>query len=87
MPIGSPKFNDVARSCFEAPMQGDMCVELLAEAKEEGGGDMVAYLQQSLYGTIHAAANFQMQVRKVMGRMGCQVGRYNVNTYPASGGI
>ena len=73
--------NDVARAFFEAPMQRDMCVELPEEDREEGEGDMVAYLQQSLYGTRDAAANFQREVRKVMREAGFEVGKYNVSTY------
>ena len=42
---------------------------------------MVAYLQQSLYGTRDAAANFQLEVRKVMKSAGFEVGKYNVSTY------
>ena len=73
--------NDVARAFFEAPMQRHMCVELPEEDREEGEGDMVAYLQQSLYGTRDAAANFQLEVRKVMKSAGFEVGKYNVSTY------
>ena len=69
--------NDVARAFFEAPVSREMCVELPAEAKTEGEGDMVALLKKSLYGTRDAAINFQKEVAKVMRRIGFRVGKYN----------
>ena len=42
---------------------------------------MVGLLNMSLYGTRDAAANFQQEVRKVMSKIGFQVGKYNVSTY------
>jgi len=56
--------NDVARAFFEAPANGKICIELLAEAGE--GEGRVGLLEMSLYGTRDAAANFQSEVRKLM---------------------
>ena len=75
--------NDVSRAFFEAPMQRNLCIELLAEDIEEHerGTDLVGYLNQSLYGTRDAAANFQKEVQGFMKKIGFRVGRYNQCTY------
>ena len=75
--------NDVSRAFFEAPMQRDMCIELPWEAldEREREQDLVGYLNQSLYGTRDAAANFQKEVKKFMQGIGFRVGKYNPCTY------
>ena len=58
--------NDVSRAFFVVPMQRHLCVELPEEDKteEDRENDMVGYLQQSLYGTRDAAANFPIRSEK-----------------------
>jgi hypothetical protein len=75
--------NDVSRAFFEAPMQRNLCVELPDEVltPEERKRDMVGFLNQSLYGTRDAAANFQTDVASFMKRQGFQRGKYNPCTY------
>ena len=75
--------NDVSRAFFEAPMQRDLCIELPDEdlSEVDKRKDMVGYLNQSLYGTRDAAANFQKEVKKFMESIGFSTGRYNPCTY------
>ena len=75
--------NDVSRAFFEAPMQRNLCIELPEEdmTEEDKKNDMVGYLHQSLYGTGDAAANFQLEVKKTMRKIGFRVGKYNPCTY------
>ena len=49
---------DISRVFSEAPIQRDVCIELLEEDLDEDdeGNDLVGLLQQSLYGTRDAAA-------------------------------
>ena len=73
--------NDVSRAFFEAPMQAgrNLCIELPDEdmTEEDKKNDMIGYLNQSLYGTRDAAANFQSEVKKFMMASGFSVGKYN----------
>ena len=77
--------NDVSRAFFEAPMQAgrNLCIELPDEdlSSEDKEDDMVGYLNQGLYGTRDAAANFQKEVTKFMTRNGFRAGRYNPCTF------
>ena len=75
--------NDVSRAFFEASIQREVCIELPDEDVEDGDReqDMVGLLQQSLYGTRDAAANFQKEVRIFMKSVGFRPGRYNPCTY------
>ena len=75
--------NDVSRAFFEAPMQRHLCVELPEDtmSSEDRRRDVVGLLNQSLYGTRDAAANFQKEVAKYMEKNGFRRGRYNPCTY------
>ena len=75
--------NDVSRAFFEAPIQRSVCIELPDEDLDDADReqDMVGLLQQSLYGTRDAAANFQKEVRTFMKGVGFRPGRYNPCTY------
>ena len=55
--------NDIARVFFEAPATRPIAVELPAE-DNDGEGDMVGLLLQSLYGTRDAARSLQLEVQK-----------------------
>jgi len=76
--------NDVARAFFEAPAKRNLCVELPEEERREGL-DEVGLLQQSLYGTRDASANFQEEIRRVLTRAGFRRGKYNPSTYSHEG--
>ena len=73
--------NDIARAFFEAPAKRAVCVELPAEALEEGEGDVVGYLQKSLYGTRDAAANFQAEVKRFMLGLGFEQSQYSASVF------
>ena len=64
-------------------MQRNLCIELPEEDLEEHekGQDLVGHLNQSLYGTRDAAANFQKEVNGFTKKIGFQVGKYNPCTY------
>lgn len=79
----SMMINNVARAFFEAPVQRQICIELLEEDLEggEGAQDLVGMLEMSLYGTRDAAANFQAEVQRFMKGLGFKVGKYNACTF------
>lgn len=74
---------DISRAFFEAPAVRTVCVELPAEAFEDGSVNkgQVGLLQLSLYGTRDAAANFQKEVAKFMKQQGFEQSKYNPCTY------
>ncbi|MDA8583906.1 hypothetical protein N9L68_06715 [bacterium] len=80
-PLGSNVIiiNDVARAFFEALVVRNVCVEIIAEDKEEADArhDKVGHLQISSYGTMDAAMNWQDEVAHLTLQHGFTRGRYN----------
>ena len=60
--------NDVSRAFFEADAKRNVRVEPPEE--ERGMKDEVVLPMKSVYGTRDAATGPQLEIRKVMGRMG-----------------
>jgi len=77
--------NDVARAFFEASSTRKVCVELPEESLEGRGGDNVALINKSLYGTRDAAMNWQEEVATQMKKWGFSRGRYNPCLYHHEG--
>ena len=75
--------SDVSRAFFEAAARRKVAVILPEEALEPGERkeDVVGILKQSLYGTRDAAANFQQEVKLMMGKAGYVQLKYNASLY------
>ena len=66
---------DVKRAYFYAPVRRPIFIELPAEDRLEGEGDLVAQLNLSVYGTRDAAKNWTCEYTRALSELGFTAGR------------